>query len=148
MKTRHHVGGWPKKKSSNVVCKEVYVMPKKSISRVLGANIRKIREHRGLTQDEVAHFIGVGARQYGRIERGTQSITADRLGLLGKHLSVSIADFLDGVDDKSEELSNHFQRSKLKMANHELLDDTEDIETLRIVNHILVRHNARKQGRS
>jgi transcriptional regulator with XRE-family HTH domain len=41
------------------------------LARMLGANFRKARCEKGLTQEEVAKKIGVSVELYSRMERGT-----------------------------------------------------------------------------
>ena len=44
-------------------------------ARVLGSKVRKAREERGLTQDELANAAGMNRVYLGRVERGEVDVT-------------------------------------------------------------------------
>lgn len=54
---------------------------------VVGGNIRQLRLERGLSQEEVAHRVGIVTSYFGQIERGRRNPT---IGVMGR-----IADALD-----------------------------------------------------
>ena len=63
---------------------------------VLGGQIRHFREHPGLTQEELAHKVGVHSNTIARWERDEISPRGGSLGELAKALGVSIDAILQG----------------------------------------------------
>lgn len=65
-------------------------------ARRVGANVRRLRKARELTQEDLAGEAGIGMRHLGRIERGEISPTVDILAkiavVLRVHPSVLLAD--------------------------------------------------------
>lgn len=57
-------------------------------AKISGANIRRLRLERGLTQEDLAGEAGIAMRHVGRIERGESSPTVDLLGKLATVLGV------------------------------------------------------------
>lgn len=47
--------------------------------KVFGANIRKLRERKGLSQDAFARLVGLEHSYYGRIERGKINISVTQM---------------------------------------------------------------------
>ena len=76
-----------------------------SLDQVIGANVRRIREERGVTQDELAFY----ARGWGlswvqptiaALEQGRKTLDVIELGLLNVALATSSAELLAGDDDQ------------------------------------------------
>jgi transcriptional regulator with XRE-family HTH domain len=63
-------------------------------STIIGNNIRKIREIKGLKQENLAKNLGITTNGYGKIERGESSINIDRLNQIAEALGVSTLDIL------------------------------------------------------
>jgi transcriptional regulator with XRE-family HTH domain len=63
----------------------------------VGRNLRRARQHRGYTQDELARRIGVRSQQVQKYESGENRITAGRLWQASHHLRVPITDLFDEV---------------------------------------------------
>jgi transcriptional regulator with XRE-family HTH domain len=65
-------------------------------ARRVGANVRRLRLVKGLTQEYLAGESGIGMRHLGRIERGEISPTVDTLakvaGTLGVHPATLLGD--------------------------------------------------------
>jgi transcriptional regulator with XRE-family HTH domain len=62
-------------------------------NKVVGCNLRRLRQARGLTQEALAGDAGLAMRHIGRIERGQSSPTATMLGKLAETLGADPADF-------------------------------------------------------
>jgi transcriptional regulator with XRE-family HTH domain len=73
-------------------------MSSEELLRVLGQRIRKLREHRGWSQEELAQRCGRHFTYIGRVERGRQNITVEVLLEISEALSVSIADLFTTED--------------------------------------------------
>ena len=73
---------------------------KDNINEEVGFNIRKIREERGLSQEELAGLAGLHRAYVGQIERGEKNIGLKNLEKIAKALGVSIKVLLDisGID--------------------------------------------------
>ncbi|WP_370978995.1 helix-turn-helix domain-containing protein [Agaribacterium sp. ZY112] len=65
--------------------------------RALGANIRKIREDSGVSQELLANSSGIERSHMGKIERGTMNLTVNTLFKIADTLGVSVVDVLYGV---------------------------------------------------
>jgi transcriptional regulator with XRE-family HTH domain len=66
----------------------------------LNQRIRKIREVKNLTQEEVAAKCGMSASAYGQIERNASKSTYDTLLKIAQALDVSIT-FLVDIENES-----------------------------------------------
>lgn len=64
---------------------------------VFTANLRRLREERGLSQEAVGDRAGMTQSQYARIERGDVDPTLKTLKRLATALGLTAADLLDGV---------------------------------------------------
>lgn len=67
--------------------------------RILGANIRRKRTLRGLSQEQLASHAGLDRSYVGSVERGERNVTLVSVLKFSKGLGVSLAELLDGVDD-------------------------------------------------
>jgi transcriptional regulator with XRE-family HTH domain len=59
--------------------------------RQVGRNIRRLRLERHLSQEEVAHRVGIVTSYYGEIERGRRNPTIRVLGKIADVLGVQLA---------------------------------------------------------
>jgi transcriptional regulator with XRE-family HTH domain len=64
--------------------------------KIIGNNIRTIRESKGLSMEAVANEANIEYRQLGRIERGEGNTTVATLLKLSWALKVDIAKFFQG----------------------------------------------------
>ncbi len=73
---------------------------KSNINEEVGFNIRRIREERDLSQEELADLAGLHRAYVGQIERGEKNIGLKNLEKIAKALNVSIKVLLDisGID--------------------------------------------------
>lgn len=65
---------------------------KNDINSEVGFNIRRIREERGLSQEELAALAGLHRAYVGQIERGEKNIGLKNLQKIAKALEVNIED--------------------------------------------------------
>jgi transcriptional regulator with XRE-family HTH domain len=70
---------------------------KDSTLRRLGENLRKVREQRGLSQEELAFKAGVHRTYVGGVERGEYNVTVLTLGKFTKTLGITVQDALRGI---------------------------------------------------
>lgn len=73
---------------------------------LFGRNLRKIRNQRKLSQEELANDADIPINQIGRIERGEISTTISTLFLISKALDISIKDLFDFQYKKSDSDKN------------------------------------------
>lgn len=64
---------------------------------VLAANVRRIRQERGLTQEQVADAAGLSLSDVGRIERGQRDPGVRVLTRLAHGIGVPVAVLLDDI---------------------------------------------------
>ena len=65
----------------------------KKLLKTLGSNLRKIREGKSISQDEVAFRAGLARSYYGGIERGQRNVSSINLYKLAEALDVKVGDF-------------------------------------------------------
>lgn len=70
------------------------------MTKALNQRIRKIREGKNLTQEEVAAKCGMSASAYGQIERNASKSTYDTLLKIAQALDVSIT-FLVNIENEA-----------------------------------------------
>lgn len=64
--------------------------------RIVGANVRRLRVERKLTQEQLAHEAGIDLTYLGGIERGRRNPSVNVLGRLASSLDVHPRELLDG----------------------------------------------------
>lgn len=69
------------------------------IQRALGNRIRKFREEKKLTQDELAFLCGTNQAHIGRIERGENNTTLEILVRISQGLKVPLSKLFDFDSD-------------------------------------------------
>lgn len=69
------------------------------IDKLVGANIRRARMARGLSQEALAGEIGVTFQQVQKYEKGKNAISATRIPALCEALSIQPADVFAGAID-------------------------------------------------
>jgi transcriptional regulator with XRE-family HTH domain len=68
-------------------------MDRRKELKAVGARIRKLREARGVSQEEAARLAGIDRSYYGRIERGLINISAVFLLKIARMLRCSVGSF-------------------------------------------------------
>jgi transcriptional regulator with XRE-family HTH domain len=68
-----------------------------NINVLFGANLRKFREAKKLSQMDFALSIGIDATYYGRIERGEHSTTLDTCVKISQYLGVPLASLFENL---------------------------------------------------
>lgn len=73
------------------------------IKRAVGKRIKVVRQQNGLTQDQLAEYVGLSPKYISGIERGVENPTMDILLRVAKILGVEPYDlFLFGESEESE----------------------------------------------
>jgi transcriptional regulator with XRE-family HTH domain len=73
-------------------------MEKDDQLKLLGTQIRTIRENLGVTQDQMAFKAGFARSYYSGVERGVRNISAVNLIQLAKALDVDVGDLFPSLD--------------------------------------------------
>lgn len=72
---------------------------RKEFMKVLGNNIRKYRESKGLSQEELANLCGWNTNNarstISKIESGTNDVPTSKLKIIAEKLGVSVCDLMD-----------------------------------------------------
>jgi transcriptional regulator with XRE-family HTH domain len=71
------------------------------VKRTVGQQIRKIRQAKDLTQDNLAFELGITKSAYSKIEREESNISIKRLEQIAKVLEVDIVDFFKEEPDEN-----------------------------------------------
>ena len=88
------------------------------IKRELGLKIKRLRQKRGLTQEELAEKANISIRTLGGIEIGKNFMTAQTMETLIKCLDVSTEEFFN---------AEHLKPTpELVKEIHEIVDNTKD----------------------
>ena len=66
-----------------------------AVNEVIGRNLRSIREHVGLTLEQLAHLVNSSPSHLGNIERGIANPTINTLCKLAEVLKVNITNFFE-----------------------------------------------------
>lgn len=80
-------------------------MSDKHFDRELGARLRTLREHQGLSLGALADRSGVSKAMIARVEKAQSSATAALLGRLCAGLGVRLSSLIEAADRRSEPLS-------------------------------------------
>ena len=71
---------------------------RRSVDRHVGANLRRLRQEKSLTQQLLAARMAISYQQLQKYEQGTNRIAASTLYELSWILDVPITAFFDGLD--------------------------------------------------
>ncbi|MBU3662196.1 MAG: helix-turn-helix transcriptional regulator [Bacteroidetes bacterium] len=74
----------------------IILCPQKNMG--LKENLKVLRKKNGITQQEIAEYLGIDTTSYGRLERGERNLSADRLELIAKFYKVSVYNLLEGIN--------------------------------------------------
>jgi len=65
-----------------------------NVRKIIGWNLRKLRVAQGLSQERLALAADIDRSYVGRVERGSENVTIDKLEALAKVLGVSASELL------------------------------------------------------
>lgn len=87
-----------------------------AIDRYVGARIRERRIMLGVSQHEIARWLGVSYQQAHRYEKGTTRMSAGTLHRLAQLFQVEISYFFQEIQDEPAEEDRSWQRRFLELA--------------------------------
>ena len=67
---------------------------------ILGARIKRMRQERGLSQEQLAFEAGLDRSYVGGIERGERNITFRSLALIAKALKTDVGTLTSGLPER------------------------------------------------
>jgi len=73
------------------------------LQRTFGANLRAVRQVRGLSQERFADEVGVHRTYMGGVERGERNLTLKSVEYLCSQIGVDPLDMLRGVIDHAQD---------------------------------------------
>lgn len=88
------------------------------VDRFVGGRIRERRVMLGLSQQQMAHLIGVTYQQAHKYERGINRISAGRLFEIARVLRVPVSYFFEGLEGGGEDELSVRQRMCLELARN------------------------------
>jgi transcriptional regulator with XRE-family HTH domain len=96
------------------------------IDRFLGHRIKQLRLLARMSQQQVAHQLGVSPQQMHKYEKGTDRVSTGQLLVIAQTLEVAVADLFDGyasdglpeapLDPETTQMLLEVRRSFLKLA--------------------------------
>ena len=93
-------------------------------------NIRKIRKSQGLTQEEIAHRLGISLTAYRDIEKGDTSIVNNKVYKIAEVTGVSTEELVLGYRPAESESSLEDIRNEYSSQTDILLKRIADLEKL------------------
>ncbi|GAB4459509.1 MAG: hypothetical protein Fur0028_13140 [Bacteroidales bacterium] len=83
----------------------------------IGQNIKKIREEKGMTQQQIAELIHMHRSNYSKIESGQREISVDALNKIAKYFGMSIDQIVnfDGAVPKEITVEDKTLMEQVKM---------------------------------
>ena len=68
------------------------------LAKRVGSNVRRIREARGMSQDDLAQVIGSHRAAVGRLERGERNVTHRTVERIAEWLGINLMRLFEPVD--------------------------------------------------
>lgn len=68
---------------------------------LIGEQIRKLREARKVTQEDISYALGMTRQRFARIEKGIADISYDNILAIAKYLNVAPQQITDVCDNKA-----------------------------------------------
>lgn len=89
----------------------------------IGDNLKKLRENKGLTQQDMADLMHTHRTGYSKMENNQQDIPVDKLIFVAKHFGISVDDII-------------FFNEKNNVPNEVSMEDTAVLEQLKLINEL------------
>ena len=71
----------------------------------IGTNIKRLREQRGMKQNEIADLIGMHRSNYSKIESGQREISISALDKIAQYFNISLDQLVHMGDDIPKEIT-------------------------------------------
>jgi len=89
----------------------------------VGHQIRKHRQNRGITQQELARALGISYQQIQKYENGTNRISAGRLYIIAKALGTQASDFF-------EEFALSLRSDQLAITSEDVIQAAKELSAV------------------
>ncbi len=89
----------------------------------IGDNLKKLRESKGLTQQEMADLMHTHRTGYSKMENNQQDIPVDKLIFVAKHFGIAVDDII-------------FFNEKNSVPNEVSVEDSAVLEQLKLINEL------------
>lgn len=73
------------------------------VNAILGGRIRKLRETKGFTQEQIAEKIDCTRQKYARVEKGVIDISYSTLIMIAKALEIDVEEITSVLNSKPQE---------------------------------------------
>lgn len=89
----------------------------------IGDNLKKLRESKGLTQQDMADLMHTHRTGYSKMENNQQDIPVDKLIFVAKHFGIAVDDII-------------FFNEKNSVPNEVSVEDSAVLEQLKLINEL------------
>nr|WP_237351596.1 helix-turn-helix transcriptional regulator [Rhizobium sp. ACO-34A] len=91
-----------------------------------GANLRRIRVHRGMSQEALTEHLGITFQQVQKYEKGTNRLSISRALMACRALSCALQDLVPGIEENSAGAIHLPQRSAQANRMADIFDRIPD----------------------
>ena len=111
----------------------------KSVDMDIGTNIKRLREQRGIKQQEIAELISMHRSNYSKIENGQREISVAALDKIAQYFDSTIDELIHMGDDVPQEvdISDKSSLEQLKLINE--LDEEDRNMVLKMIETFLTK---------
>jgi len=95
----------------------------------IGSNIKRLREERGIKQQEIAELISMHRSNYSKIENGQREISVTALDKIAQYFDITIDELIHMGDDVPQEVDITDKSALEQMKMIQELDE-EDKQTI------------------
>lgn len=105
----------------------------------VGKNIKKIREQRGMTQQQIADLIHMHRSNYSKIESGLREPSIEALNKIAKHFGITLDELvnLKGKVPVEEKLEDKTAMEQVKLINE--LEEEDKAMVYRLIDTIVTK---------
>jgi len=104
-----------------------------------GQNIKKIREEKGMTQQQIAELIHMHRSNYSKIESGQREISVDALNKIAKYFGMTIDQIVNFEGSIPTEISIEDKNTNEKIKLIDALEEEDKQAIFRIIDGMLTK---------
>lgn len=109
------------------------------ITMNIGANIKKLREQRGLLQKQVAAEVGIGYSNYNKLENGGREGSIQELDKLAKLFEITVDQIIHLDDSTPQEITIQDKSNVEKIDLINQLDEDEKDVIFKMIDAFLTK---------
>ncbi len=87
----------------------------------IGENIKRLREEKGLTQQQVAELVNMHRSNYSKVESGQRELSVKALSKIAKYFGITLDELVNGEGGLPEEVS---------------IEDTNTMEQVKLIQEL------------